>query len=292
MSLLGLLVGNGGKTSSTSSSQTDDRKILDNGSQTFQLSGQAKTNGDGLLLDGNNNRNDLSFSTTNFNTVTDLGALKTASDIATESARQGALVAAGALSGGFHFGSDALGLSADAIGANQKALTDALDFGGNAMDYASGAFGSALDANGRTTSNALGFAEGAMNRATTAQGNALDAGLSSLLEALGFGRTAMTNTADAWGNAYASADASRNSAFSLVDSVVGNSVSLLEDQFNKSRTDSASLVDKVLGQVQGATNMLGNAYADSQGRGALTDKMLMVAIGGAVLIAVAAVWRK
>jgi hypothetical protein len=138
------------------------------------------------------------------------------------------------------------------------------------MDYASGAFDDALGFGG----NAMDYASGAFD------------------DALGFGRTAMTNTADAWGNAYASADASRNSAFSLVDSVVGNSVSLLEDQFNKSRTDSASLVDKVLGQVQGATNMLGNAYADSQGRGALTDKMLMVAIGGAVLIAVAAVWRK
>lgn len=297
--------------------------------------------GDGAVsmeLAGNSSltQNTSSF-TSNSVTATDLGAIQAAQRIAQESALAGSEVARASLAGAFGFGSDAVGLSADALATGGKALTDALDFGGNAMDYASGAFGSALASNGRATSDALGFGQSVSSDALRTAGNAMDAGLSAVLDALGFGRTAMDGVSDAWGDSTAqalgfgrtamdgalsgvsdawgdstaqalgfgraamagvsdawrysaaSADYSRDQAFGLVDSVVSNAVDVIASRANAESASLRSIYETALGQINGTNARLGDAYADSQGRGALTDKMLMLAIGGAMIVALMAV---
>lgn len=222
MGLLGGLFGGSSKSSSTSSTQTDNRRVMGDGAVSVELAGNSS----------------LTQNTTNNTTLTDFGAIQAAQRIAQGSALAGSEVARASLAGAFGFGSDAVGLSADALAMGGKALTDALDFGGNAMDYASGAFGAALASNGRATADALGFGQ---------------------------------------------------SAFGLVDSVVSNTVDVIASRANAESASLRSIYETALGQINGANARLGDAYADSQGRGALTDKMLMLAIGGAVLIAVMAV---
>lgn len=270
-------INNGAKVSTTASEMTDARSVLGNGA--------ASNSGAG--------------SVTVFNSTSsvDPETIKASLQYAAYAAEQGAQVASGALSGAFLFGTDALGLSADAISANGKALSDSLDFGSNAVDLA---VGGVSDAYRTATVNALDFGGNAMDMAMSgvkaSNVNALNFGGDvfngalggigdALVKALGFGSSALSNS-------LASSDTSRSQAFGLVDSVVSNSIGLMEDQAAAYRKDTASLVDKALAQVTGATDMLGNAYADSQGRGAYTDKMLMLAIGGAVLIAAAAIWKR
>lgn len=285
MGLLGNLLGSSSKSSSTSTAQTDNRRVLGDGAMSLEISGQGKSNSGGVLVDGYGNTSNV----TSVSVTSDLGAIQAAQAIAAEAARMGGAVADSALSGAFHFGSDSLGLAADAMDANALALSRSLDFGANAMDYATGAFGSALTANGKATADALGFGETAMAGSLRTAGNALDSAFSSMLEALGFGRSAMSNVGAAWGNATASADASRDSAFRVVDSVVGNAVDVISDRANAESSALRSIYETALGQINTSNARLGDAYADSQGRGALTDKMLMLAIGGAFLIAVMAV---
>lgn len=232
MGLFGGLFGSS-KASSTSSAQTDNRRVMGDGAVSMELAGNSSLT-----------QNTSSF-TSNFVTATDLGAIQAAQRIAQESALAGSEVARASLAGAFGFGSDAVGLSADALAMGGKAVTDALDFGGNAMDYASGAFGSALASNGRATADALGFGSGAMDQ-----------------------------------------------AFGLVDSVVSNAVDVIASRAGAESSALRSIYETALGQINTSNARLGDAYADSQGRGALTDKMLMVAIGGAVLIAVMAVRGK
>lgn len=270
-SLLGSLLGGGSstKTSSTASNQTDNRRVLGDGALSLEISGQGKSNSGGVLVDGYGNTSNVT--STSVSITSDLGAIAAAQAIAADAARMGGAVADSALSGAFHFGSDSLGLAADAMDANAVALSRSLDFAGN------------------QTAEALGFGQSAMSGSLKTAGNALDSAFSSMLEALGFGRSAMSNVGTAWGNATASADASRDSAFRLVDSVVGNAVDVISDRANAESSALRSIYETALGQINTSNARLGDAYADSQGRGALTDKMLMLAIGGAVLIAVMAV---
>lgn len=290
MGLLGALFGDSTKSSTTSSAQTDDRKILDNGSQTFQLSGQAKTNGAGMLLDGNNNRNTFNSneysSTTNFSTVTDFGAVKNAMSVAAESAMYAGRVADSVSSNALAFGSDALVFAGTGLSHTLDFASSTLDLAGQVQGKAvAGAFGfgsdlvaQSLDANRAAAKDAFGFGLDSMAYVS-------DAYDGSTGKALNFG-------SDLFGQSLASADTSRSQALGLVDSVVSDSLGYLFDSASKSRTDSIGLVNGALSQVKSATDMLGNAYADSQGRGALTDKILMVAIAGAMLIAVFAVKAK
>lgn len=290
MGLLGGLFGGSSKSSSTSSAQTDNRRVMGDGAVSVELSGSSRLN-TGVLLDGRGNsltQNTSNF-TSNFTTTTDFGAIQAAQRIAQESALAGSEVARASLAGAFGFGSDAVGLSADALAMGGKALTDALDFGGNAMDYASGAFGSALASNGRATADALGFGQSVSNDAMRTAGNAVDSAVSAVLEALGFGRTAMAGVSDAWRYSTASADFSRDQAFGMVDSVVSNAVEVIADRATAESASMRSIYETALGQINGTNARLGDAYADSQGRGALTDKMLMLAIGGAMIVALMAV---
>ena len=188
MGLLGGLFGGSSKSSSTSSAQTDNRRVLGDGAVSMELAGNS--------------------SLTQNTTLTDFGAIQAAQRIAQESAAAGSEVARASLAGAFNFGADAVGLSADALGMGGKALTDALDFSSN--------------------------------------------------------------------------------AFGVVDSVVSNAIEVIARRADEESGAMMSVYRSALDQMGVTNSRLGDAYADSQGRGAKTDVMLMMAIAGAVLIAVAA----
>lgn len=177
------------KSSSTSTSMTDNRRVLGDGAVSMELEGQAKVNSNGVLVDG--------FGNTYTSTVvmTDQGAFEKAAELARLSVEKSAEVMQSSLSG-------------------------------------------ALEASARATDGALDFGESAMG---------------------------------------------------MVDSVVGNAVDVIARRAGEESDSLRSIYESALGAMNTGNARLGDAYADAQGRGALTDKMLMLAIGGAVLIAIFAI---
>ena len=130
------------------------------------------------------------------------------------------------------FGADAL---TAAVGASDRARTQAFDFGADSLSGALG-FGDAqnarvLDFGADSLSGALGFGDAQNARV-------LDFGADALSAAFAFGKTANTQAQDA---------------------------------------------------MSATANLVKDAYADAKGRGALTDKMIMVAIAAMALVAFMAV---
>lgn len=177
----------------------------------------------------------------------------------------------GAINRSFDFGAAALDLGGQAIGAASSALDSSLTFANNnasrAYDFSTDIAGQAFDANRFTTSAAFDFGTDALqgalsaNTASTAQafnfGNdALSAADTAFAGALSFGRTAL----DANDNAYSGAMSFARGA-----------------------------LNSVLGNVQSTQQLTANAYNDAKGRGALTDKIIIGAIGAMALVALIAV---
>lgn len=181
----------GDKKTETTTNQIDNRRVLAEGAASFELAGQAKVNGSGVLVDGYGNTYQSSV------VMTDQGAFEKAAELARLSVEKSAEVMQSSLSG--------------ALLSNANALNGALDFGNNAM--------------------------------------------------------------------------------SMVDSVVSNSIDVIARRAGEESDSLRGIYNSALGAMNTVNSRLGDAYADSQGRGALTDKMLMLAIGGAVLIAVFAIKR-
>ena len=273
---MGLLFGNSSKESKTDSYQTDNRRVLGDGSASFELSGQAKIN-DGVMVDGYGN----TLNSTSFSVMTDQGAMDTAARIA----EMAGVVADRATSGAYTLSSDALGLAGDALYSNGRATRDALDYGHAVLDIA----GASMD---RATAGALGFGSGALadtlaaNRTSLAQsfafGNdAMDKAGAAVSDALRFG----LDTVD---GAISAVTDSQAGSFRLVDNVVDNVFARADSEASSLR----SIYESALSAVGTANAKLGDAYADSQGRGALTDKIMMLAIGGALLVAALASFKK
>ena len=69
-------------------------------------------------------------------------------------------------------------------------------------------------------------------------------------------------------------------------------ISSASSSMDKALSFGAKQTSVALDALAGSANMIKDSYADAKGRGALTDWMLMGAIGVAGLIAVVAVWKK
>lgn len=96
------------------------------------------------------------------------------------------------------------------------------------------------------------------------------------------------------------------SALDTVDNTVGRSLNTVDHALNvasNAQSDAlgtvgdalgkvASFSNQALDQVAGSETLLANAYSDAKGQGALTQKILIVAVVGALLIAFAAVQKK
>ena len=141
----------------------------------------------------------------------------------------------------------------------------------------------------------LGAIQAAQRMAQESAQAGAEVARSALGGAFGFGSDAVGLSADALGfGAKAMTDALdfSSSTFGLVDSVVSNAVNVVARRAGEEGDSLRSIYETALGQISSANDRLGTAYADSQGRGSLTDKMLMMAIAGAVVIAVVAVREK
>lgn len=90
-----------------------------------------------------------------------------------------------------------------------------------------------------------------------------------------------------------------NRSLDTVDSSVdkaltfaGNAQANVLDLAAGSVSTVASFGGRVLDQVAGTEQLVANAYNDAKGQGALTQKILIVAVAGALLIAFVAVKKK
>lgn len=242
---------------------------------------------------------------------TDYGAVQANQNLGLAAIMSGANTANNGLTAGLDYGSLAnslaTALSGLALGSNVATTASAF----TAIDGAVGASNAiaqrsfdsvdrSLDSVDRATqlNQNLGLAA-IMSGANTAN-NGMTAGLNyssqsnsllTSLAALFLGKD-VANTA---GNLQL-VDSSQARAFSLVDSTVGNSIYEIGNIFSGAlgilQSDQAA-VSKAYGSAQtsvdAANTSLANAYSDSQGRGAFTDKLLLAAIVGACVIAVTAV---
>lgn len=281
MGLLSGLLGSSSKSSSTASAQTDNRRVLGDGSSSLEVSGQGKVNS-GVLVDGYGNTSNVS--SYSLSVMSDQGAMDTAARLA----EAAGLVADRATSGALTLSAQSLGLASDALYANGRAMKDGLDFGHAALDIA----GASMD---RATAGAFGFGGAALT-------DALDFTRTSNAQAFSFGDTAVSAVGDAvtgalgfgrdaLSGAFGAVETGQAGAYRLVDNTVGNAFGLVQSQAESSAANLRGIYETALDAIGVSNARLGDAYADSQGRGALTDKMLMLAIGGAMLIAAISISR-
>ncbi|PTT21656.1 hypothetical protein DBR12_06190 [Acidovorax sp. HMWF029] len=113
-------------------------------------------------------------------------------------------------------------------------------------------------------------------------GKAFDLAGESVNAVLGFGGKAMAAALDAQADALAFADsnATRNTtaAYNFSSDALGEAFSF-----------GGNALNKAFGAAENATALVKDAYADAKGRGALTDKILIAAVGAMALVAFAAV---
>ena len=167
----------------------------------------------------------------------------------------------------------ALNLGGYAIDANTSTLKTGFDFGTKTLNSS---IGSIAD----TVKGAFNFSNAAADRATAAAADA-QAG------AFGFAAQSAANAAatqsDAFGFAAQSAAQTAAAQRQAADYIYGNTQDALA--YGKYETGAA------LDSLNTSAGMVATAYADAKGRGALTDKIMMLAIAGAALVAFAAVRR-
>ena len=206
----------------------------------------------------------------------------------------------GAIDGAFGFSKDVFNGAMDGVARNNVA---AFNFGSDALGFA----GQALDNNGKTTaaafsfgSDALGFGQDAMGRVSAAGAAALDFGSDALASAFGFGdRTsarAFDFGTDAMAGAFASNDRASaratdfatdalggafgfgKTAFAGALNTVDGALASNDSMLARALGYGALITDDALSNLQATQNLTKDAFADAKGRGALTDKMMIVAI--------------
>lgn len=126
-----------------------------------------------------------------------------------------------------------------------------------------GAIGRAFDANDRATAGAFNFGKDALRLSERGLSEAFNFGGDAVTSALNFGRATTAAALDASDNA-----------------------------FDRALDYSASATRSALDNLQSTQRLVTTAYADAKGRGALTDKILIGAIGAVALVAVFALRSK
>ena len=150
------------------------------------------------------------------------------------------------------------------------AISDAFKFAGDTVGSAF-KFGSrALDSNVAVTHDALNFADDTVGNTLKANTEAMRIAANSQQDALAFADTAQKTSAKTQSLALDTAAGSMSQALAY----------------------SGRQTAVALDSLTGSANLVKDAYADAKGRGALTDKLLMAAIGVAGLVAVMAVKGK
>ena len=139
------------------------------------------------------------------------------------------------------------------------------------------------------------------NLSQTINNTTLDADVAgkSLDNMLTMGQDALLFGHDAQKQAYGFARASQADTFSFANAQTqatnATSMKAIDSagsSMDKALAFGARQTGVALDSLSTSADMIKDAYADAKGRGALTDWMLMGAIGVAGLIAVVAVWKK
>ena len=152
--------------------------------------------------------------------------------------------------------------TAAALGFGTKAIDSSLGFG-------AGALADSLAASNDALTKSISFANAADSRANAA--------------AAASAADAAAARSDAFGFAASAAARADNVQQNALDVVAGNTADALA--YGKWETGAA------LDSLNTSAGMVATAYADAKGRGALTDKIMMLAIAGAALVAWQAVKR-
>lgn len=150
-----------------------------------------------------------------------------------------------------------------ALDSTNKTVATAFDFGTHALGFGS----DALNTVTKNNTAALNFAGDTVSTAFSAQDKlttkTLNFADSTVNEALGFAQDAQNRSMTATSDALSSA----KDAFASALSFGGKQTAAAVDSLNQTE------------------NLVSAAYADAKGRGALTDKIMMVAIAGALFVA-------
>ena len=150
-----------------------------------------------------------------------------------------------------------------AFDSTNKTVDSAFDFGTHALGFGS----DALRSNNAAVTSSLNFAADTVSTAFGAQDKLTTKTLNfagdTVGQSLSFAQSAQNKTMSAFGDALSSAQG----AFASALSFGGKQTAAAVDSLNQTE------------------NLVAAAYNDAKGRGALTDKILMVAIAGALFVA-------
>lgn len=162
------------------------------------------------------------------------------------------------------------------------AIGSAFQFAGAAGGQAYGFANQALGFAQQQGDQAFGLAGQAMDQVSASQARVLDFGTDALSAAVGANDRARTQAfdfgADALSAAVGASDRARAQAFDFGADALGAAFA-----FGKTANTQAQ------DAMSATANLVKDAYADAKGRGALTDKMIMVAIAAMALVAFMAV---
>jgi hypothetical protein len=165
----------------------------------------------------------------------------------------------GAISGALNLGSDALAFGSDALASNNKTS-------GNAFDLVGGVLNEALGFGTKTVNSSFDFAN------------------SALADSLANERYAQQQAAQQASDAIAFAQASSAQSAAAQKQALDAATGSMADALAYGGKQTAIALDS----LNGSAELVKNAYADAKGRGAMTDYLLMAAIGVAGLVAYSA----
>ena len=152
--------------------------------------------------------------------------------------------------------------------------------------------GGAIKMAGRALDSSLGFAGGVVKEAfgfgTKTVNASLNASTEAFTEALSFSKFAQQNAANQTADALSFAQSASQQSARAQSMALDTATSSLGSALAYGGKQTAVALDS----LTGSANLVKDAYADAKGRGALTDKILMIAIGMAGLVALLAVKGK
>lgn len=155
-----------------------------------------------------------------------------------------------------------------------------------------GAIAASFNSTNNTVDRAFDFGSKALDFGTTALG-VVD---HTTTQSLAFSNSALQASLQASSDAYAKSIAASNyavdNAISSANTAMANTKSIASDAISTSQNAMASALSfgakqtaTALDSLNTSATMIDTAYQDAKGRGALTDKILMAAIVGALFVA-------
>lgn len=128
-----------------------------------------------------------------------------------------------------------------------------------------------------------------VNRAFGFGAGVLDMGSDAIAEALGFGGKALGAAMDVTSDALAFADQNASRSSAMAYNAMTDALATGETALSRAFTFGNNAMGAAFDTLGSTQNLVKDAYADAKGRGALTDKMIMVAIAAMAVVAFAAV---